>query len=79
MMYLFPLLSFSKPLDISPVVRDFMMSETFTILRVHFSAFSSEQWSGWFERKLVPLLPSLTAEMLTFVTSNVNCDVYQVM
>lgn len=56
-----------------------MMNRTFSVIRAHFPDFSRAEWSDWFQWKLVPLLPSLTAEMLTIATSEVDCDVYQVM
>ncbi|KTF74348.1 hypothetical protein cypCar_00039719 [Cyprinus carpio] len=69
----------SQDLDINPVVRDIMMNRTFTIISLHFADFLSHDWLSWFTVKLVPLLPSLTAEMLHTVTSNTDCNAYHVM
>jgi hypothetical protein len=66
-------------LDIDPVVRDIMMNRTFTIISLHFADFLSYDWVSWFTVKLVPLLPSLTAEMLQTATSNTDCNAYHVM
>ncbi|XP_042571974.1 uncharacterized protein LOC109071419 [Cyprinus carpio] len=69
----------SQDLDINPVVRDIMMNRTFTIISLHFADFLSHDWLSWFTVKLVPLLPSLTAEMLHTVTSNTDCNAYHVI
>ncbi|KAF4094544.1 hypothetical protein G5714_024740 [Onychostoma macrolepis] len=69
----------SQRLDISPVVRDIMMNRTFTIISLHFAGFLSHDWVSWFTVKLVPLLPSLTAEMLQTVTSNTDCNAYHII
>lgn len=66
-------------MDINPVVRDIMMNRVFAILSRHFEDFESHDWVSWFTVKLVPLLPSLTAEMLQRVTSYTDCDAYHVM
>ncbi|XP_037399253.1 uncharacterized protein LOC119264709 [Pygocentrus nattereri] len=63
--------------EINPVVRDIMMNRTFSVISAHFPDFSRDEWSDWFQWNLVPLLPSLTAEMLTMATSEVDCDIYQ--
>ncbi|RXN19229.1 hypothetical protein ROHU_007324 [Labeo rohita] len=69
----------SQDLDINPVVRDIMMNRTFTIISLHFADFLSYDWVSWFTVKLVPLLPSLTAEMLQTVTANTDCNAYHVI
>ncbi|KAK2909588.1 hypothetical protein Q8A67_005425 [Cirrhinus molitorella] len=69
----------SQDLDINPVVRDIMMNRTFTIISLHFADFLSHDWVSWFTVKLVPLLPSLTAEMLQTVTANTDCNAYHVI
>ncbi|RXN29929.1 putative threonine-rich GPI-anchored glyco isoform X2 [Labeo rohita] len=69
----------SQDLDINPVVRDIMMNRTFTIISLHFADSLSYDWVSWFTVKLVPLLPSLTAEMLQTVTANTDCNAYHVM
>jgi hypothetical protein len=66
-------------LDINPVVRDIMMNRTFTIISLHFADFVSDDWLSWFTVKLIPLLPSLTAEMLQTATLNADCNEYHVM
>ncbi|KAL7875420.1 hypothetical protein AOLI_G00103830 [Acnodon oligacanthus] len=63
----------------NPVVRNIMMKRTFDIISSHFSIFSKAAWIDWFGSKLVPLLPSLTAEMLTTMMSRVDCEIYHVM
>ncbi|KAK9954029.1 hypothetical protein ABG768_016140 [Culter alburnus] len=77
--FLTALLRTSQALDINPVVRDIMMNRTFAILSLHFEDFESHDWVSWFTVKLVPLLPSLTAEMLQRVTSYTDCDAYHVI
>ncbi|RXN29932.1 putative threonine-rich GPI-anchored glyco isoform X2 [Labeo rohita] len=69
----------SQDLDINPVVRDIMMNRTFTIISLHFADFLSYDWVSWFTVKLVPLLPSLAAEMLQTVTANTDCNAYHVI
>ncbi|RXN39412.1 putative threonine-rich GPI-anchored glyco isoform X2 [Labeo rohita] len=69
----------SQDLDINPVVRDIMMNRTFAIISLHFADFLSYDWVSWFTVKLVPLLPSLTAEMLQTVTANTDCNAYHVI
>ena len=56
-----------------------MMKWTFDIISSHFSEFSKAEWIDWFGSKLVPLLPSLTAEMLTITIAEVACATYHVM
>lgn len=56
-----------------------MMKWTFDIISSHFSEFSKAEWIDWFGSKLVPLLPSLTAEMLTITIAEVDCATYHVM
>ncbi|KAL6491331.1 hypothetical protein MHYP_G00016760 [Metynnis hypsauchen] len=70
---------FSKTLEINPVVRDIMMKWTFDIISNHFSKFSKPEWIDWFGSKLVPLLPSLTTEMLTITITEVDCATYHVI
>ncbi|KAK9954026.1 hypothetical protein ABG768_016137 [Culter alburnus] len=77
--FLTALLRTSQALDINPVVRDIMMNRAFAILSLHFEDFESHDWVSWFTVKLVPLLPSLTAEMLQRVTSYTDCDAYHVI
>ncbi|KAI4896782.1 hypothetical protein NFI96_020095 [Prochilodus magdalenae] len=69
----------SQTLEISPEVRDIMMKWTFNIISSHFSEFSKADWIDWFGRKLVPLLPSLTTEMLSITLAEVDCDIYHIM
>ncbi|KAF4117970.1 hypothetical protein G5714_000021 [Onychostoma macrolepis] len=69
----------SQDLDINPVVRDIMMNRTFTIISLHFADFVTDDWVSWFTVKLVPLLPSLTAEMLQTATLNTVCNEYHVI
>ncbi|KAK9954015.1 hypothetical protein ABG768_016126 [Culter alburnus] len=77
--FLTALLRTSQALDINPVVRDIMMNRAFAILSLHFEDFESHDWVSWFTVKLLPLLPSLTAEMLQRVTSYTDCDAYHVI
>ncbi|KAF4094545.1 hypothetical protein G5714_024741 [Onychostoma macrolepis] len=56
-----------------------MMNRTFTIISLDFAGFLSHDWVSWFTVKLVPLLPSLTAEMLQTVTSNTDCNAYHII
>ncbi|KAK9954017.1 hypothetical protein ABG768_016128, partial [Culter alburnus] len=77
--FLTALLRTSQALDINPVVRDIMMNRAFAILSLHFEDFEIHDWVSWFTVKLVPLLPSLTAEMLQRVTSYTDCDAYHVI
>ncbi|XP_049338484.1 uncharacterized protein LOC103025969 isoform X2 [Astyanax mexicanus] len=69
----------SKTIQINPVVRDFMMNQTFGIISAQFSQFSRADWNDWFCIRLVPLLPSLTAEMLKTIVAKVNCGIYQII
>ncbi|KAL0969376.1 hypothetical protein UPYG_G00226240, partial [Umbra pygmaea] len=68
-----------QTLEIIPVVRDYMMNQTFTIISPHFPQFEKLDWIAWFEVKLTPILPSFTEGMLTIAISNVNCTNYQVI
>ncbi|XP_046905399.1 uncharacterized protein LOC124487258 [Hypomesus transpacificus] len=65
--------------DIQPSVRDIVMNRTFVIISPHFPLFERADWLEWFDVKLTPILPSVTAEMLTNATSSVNCTNYQVI
>ncbi|XP_073724446.1 uncharacterized protein [Misgurnus anguillicaudatus] len=67
----------SQALEIHPVVRDFMMNRTFAIISLHFTQFLREDWVSWFTVKLIPLLPSINAEMLQTATSDRNCIAFQ--
>ena len=55
------------------------MKQTFQIISIKFPQFTTADWTGWFQVKLTPFLPSLTADMLLNITSNTNCTIYQVM
>lgn len=55
------------------------MNRTFTVISLHFADFCIYDWVSWFTVKLIPVLPSLTAEMLQIVTLNTDCNAYQVM
>ncbi|RXN08375.1 putative threonine-rich GPI-anchored glyco isoform X2 [Labeo rohita] len=68
-----------QALDINPVVRDIMMNRVFAVISPHLEGFGSQEWVSWFTVKLIPLLPSLTPEMLQTVTSNADCDAYHVI
>lgn len=65
--------------DIITDVRDVMMNRTFKIIQVRFQDFKAPDWVAWFTVKLIPILPSFTAEMLVTVTAEVNCTNYHVM
>ncbi|KAG9274749.1 hypothetical protein AMEX_G11798 [Astyanax mexicanus] len=77
--FLTALSNVSKTIQINPVVRDFMMNQTFGIISAQFSQFSRADWNDWFCIRLVPLLPSLTAEMLKTIVAKVDCGVYQII
>ncbi|XP_058624516.1 uncharacterized protein LOC131535966 [Onychostoma macrolepis] len=65
--------------DITPAVRDVMMNRTFVIIELKFQQFVAHDWEVWFTVKLIPILPSFTAEMLLKVTAGVNCTNYHVI
>lgn len=65
--------------DITPAVRDVMMNRTFVIIELKVQEFVAHDWEAWFTVKLIPILPSFTAEMLLKVTAGVNCTNYHVM
>nr|XP_055048161.1 uncharacterized protein LOC129433573 [Misgurnus anguillicaudatus] len=67
----------SQALEIHPVVRDIMMNRTFAIISLHFTQFLREDWVSWFTLKMIPLLPSITAEMLQRATSYSDCIAFQ--
>ncbi|RXN32100.1 putative threonine-rich GPI-anchored glyco isoform X2 [Labeo rohita] len=50
-----------------------MMNRTFVIIAPKLQEFASPDWEVWFTVKLIPILPSFTAEMLLEVTADVNC------
>ncbi|KAL0969375.1 hypothetical protein UPYG_G00226220 [Umbra pygmaea] len=77
--FLTQLTTSQKTLEIIPVVRDYMMNQTFTIISPDFPQFKTLDWIAWFEVKLTPILPSFTEGMLTIAISNVNCTNYQVI
>lgn len=56
-----------------------MMNRTFTIIREEFRRFEAPDWVVWFTVKLIPILPSFTAEMLVTVAAEINCTNYHVM
>ena len=56
-----------------------MMNRTFTIISLHFAEFATDDWASWFTVKLMPLLPSLTAEMLQTATVHTDCNGYHIM
>ncbi|XP_051994003.1 uncharacterized protein LOC127651975 [Xyrauchen texanus] len=65
--------------DIITDVRDVMMNRTFKIIQVRFQDFEAADWVAWFTVKLIPILPSFTAEMLVTITAEVNCTNYHVI
>ncbi|XP_050958908.1 uncharacterized protein LOC127160258 [Labeo rohita] len=65
--------------DITPAVRDVMMNRTFVIIAPKLQEFAAPDWEVWFTVKLIPILPSFTAEMLLEVTADVNCTNYHVI
>lgn len=65
--------------DIPPAVRDVMMNRTFIIIHLKIKEFDTPDWVEWFTVKLIPILPSFTAEMLVTVTADINCTDYHVM
>ncbi|XP_026121062.1 uncharacterized protein LOC113100655 [Carassius auratus] len=65
--------------DIAPAVRDVMMNRTFVIIELKFPEFVAHDWEVWFTEKLIPVLPSFTAEMLLKVTAGINCTNYHVI
>ena len=73
------LVMFQQIPDIQPVVRDVVMNRTFVIISHRFPQFERADWWVWFHVKLVPVLPSFNAVMLTSATSKVNCTNYHVM
>ncbi|KAF4094492.1 hypothetical protein G5714_024625 [Onychostoma macrolepis] len=70
---------FGSNLYIGPVVRDIMMNRVFAVVSPHFEDFGSHDWVSWFTVKLIPLLPSLTPEMLQTATSSADCNAYHVI
>ncbi|KAF4094494.1 hypothetical protein G5714_024627 [Onychostoma macrolepis] len=74
-----PLTRTPQALDINPVVRDIMMNRVFAVVSPHFEDFGSHDWVSWFTVKLIPLLPSLTPEMLQTATSSADCNAYHVI
>ncbi|XP_049325517.1 uncharacterized protein LOC125785627 [Astyanax mexicanus] len=65
--------------QIIPAVRDVMMNRTFQIISTEFPEFETSDWIDWFDVKLVPILPSFTAEMLAVAINHTNCTNYRVM
>ncbi|KAK1784379.1 hypothetical protein P4O66_016981, partial [Electrophorus voltai] len=65
--------------NIIPPVRDLMMNQTFKIISPKFSQFMTSNWTDWLSMKLVPLLPSVTAEIFLNVTSYMNCNNYPII
>jgi hypothetical protein len=55
-----------------------MMNRVFAVIGPHFEDFGSHDWVSWFTVKLIPLLPSLTPEMLQTATSYADCNAYHV-
>jgi len=68
-----------ESLHIIPAVRDVMMNRTFIIIRSKIQEFEASAWVMWFTVKLIPILPSFTAEMLATVTANISCTNYHVI
>ncbi|XP_049325839.1 serine-rich adhesin for platelets isoform X10 [Astyanax mexicanus] len=56
-----------------------MMNRTFQIISIKFPQFETSDWMEWFDLKLIPVLPSFTAEMLQISITNINCTDYQVI
>ncbi|XP_052402541.1 uncharacterized protein LOC127949398 [Carassius gibelio] len=56
-----------------------MMNRTFVIIELKFPEFVAHDWEVWFTEKLIPVLPSFTAEMLLKVTAGINCTNYHVI
>lgn len=65
--------------DITPAVRDVMMNRTFIIIQSKIQEFETSTLVVWFTVKLIPILPSFTAEMLVTVTADMSCTDYRVM
>ncbi|KAG9274751.1 hypothetical protein AMEX_G11802, partial [Astyanax mexicanus] len=77
--FMMHLINNSTILNMSPEVRDIMMNRTFSIIKVKFPEFTDSDWRDWFNITLVPLLPSLTPEMLTAVIADLHCTTYQII
>ncbi|RXN32095.1 putative threonine-rich GPI-anchored glyco isoform X2 [Labeo rohita] len=56
-----------------------MMNRTFVIIAHKLQEFAAPDWEVWFTVKLIPILPSFTAEMLLEVPADVNCTNYHVI
>ncbi|KAI4894035.1 hypothetical protein NFI96_009147 [Prochilodus magdalenae] len=65
--------------EMVPAVRDVVMNRTFQIISMEFPQFDTSDWMDWFEIKLSPVLPSLTAEMLVTAVYYTNCTNYRVI
>lgn len=65
--------------DFQPLVRERVMNRTFNIISPHFSKFTTEDWSEWFQVRLVPFLANFSAVMLENATSTINCTNYHVV
>ncbi|KAI4885262.1 hypothetical protein NFI96_028558, partial [Prochilodus magdalenae] len=65
--------------EMVPAVRDVVMNRTFQIISMEFPQFDTSDWMDWFEIKLSPVLPSLTAEMLAVAVYNTSCTNYHVI
>ncbi|XP_075879247.1 uncharacterized protein LOC142886167 [Nelusetta ayraudi] len=65
--------------DFPPVVRDRLMNRTFTVIRRSFSVFTPNLWRLCFRQRLIPLLSSFTAKMLSSTTSYLNCTNYRIV
>ncbi|XP_049325519.1 uncharacterized protein LOC111196156 [Astyanax mexicanus] len=77
--FLTTLSNLKADLSIVPAVRDVMMNRTFQIISIKFSQFETSDWMEWFDLKLIPVLPSFTAEMLQITITNITCTDYQVI
>lgn len=65
--------------DFPPVVRDRLMNRTFSVIRRSFPTFTPNLWFLCFRVRLVPLLASFNARMLSNTTSYLNCTNYRVV
>ncbi|XP_064179421.1 uncharacterized protein LOC135248565 [Anguilla rostrata] len=77
--YLTQLSTRSELPEIKPAVRDIMMTRTFHIIKMKFPEFEGQDWMLWFHVKLILVLPSIKAEMLSIAISNISCTNYHII
>lgn len=69
----------ASTLNISMEVKRAMLARTMEQLRLELPRFTDDDYHLWFEKKLVGMLPSIRAEDLQEIPTDLSCGSYKSM